>query len=150
MRRVLFLFLDYFSSTYLLLFCFFCSIYINAHNVEIKERDDSIPTISKGLVTIKENTTFYISKNTIISNFEIKDSINHEKNIKQRKSKEKIKRKNTNNSKLKKSRNNSYDLSTLTNKKIYYLPYKESTFFISSKSILLALYPINSYNIIIF
>ena len=132
------------------MFCFFCSIYINAHNVEIKERDDSIPTISKGLVTIKENTTFYISKNTIISNFEIKDSINHEKNIKQRKSKEKIKRKNTNNSKLKKSRNNSYDLSTLTNKKIYYLPYKESTFFISSKSILLALYPINSYNIIIF
>ncbi len=57
MRRVLFLFLDHFSSTYLLLFCFFCSIYINAHNVEIKERDDSIPTISKGLVTIKENTT---------------------------------------------------------------------------------------------
>lgn len=31
-----------------------------------------------------------------------------------------------------------------------YLPYKESTFFISSKSILLALYPINSFNIIIF
>ncbi|MDH2208654.1 MULTISPECIES: hypothetical protein [Empedobacter] len=150
MRRVLFLFLDHFSSTYLLLFCFFCSIYVNAYNVEIKERDDSIPTISKGLVTIKENTTFYISKNTIISNCEIKDSINHEKNIKKRKSKEKIKRKNTNNSNLKKSRNNSYDLSTLINKKICYLPYKESTFFISSKSILLALYTINSFNIIIF
>lgn len=149
MRRVLFLFLDHFSSTYVLLFCF-VSIYTFANNFEIKENNDSIPSISKVLVTVNENTTFYISKNTIISNFEIKNSIIHEKKIKQRKSKEKIKRKSSSNSKLKKNRNNHYKLSKIKNRKLFYLPYKESTFFNNSESILLGLYPVNSFDIVIF
>lgn len=134
MKPAFLLFFDNFSSTYFLLFCFYSTIYINSYNVVIKDIYDFIPTISKSLITIKENNTFYITNNTVISNFEIKNSIKRDKK---------------NNSMVITSIYKSYYLSDQTKNKIFYIPYEKSTIFITNK-LLLAPYPMNFFNIIIF
>ena len=127
MRRVLVLFLDHTVSIYLLLFYFF-STFVFAHNVKTKESNDSILLVSENLVFVEENTTFYISENTIISNIGTEDKNDTSPSKQNRILKKQIFKTSINKSKSKDKQNLSQSKKVYKHEKLFYLPYKSSTF----------------------
>ncbi|WP_314243190.1 hypothetical protein [Empedobacter tilapiae] len=146
MREFLLHYLNHTKSTYLFLLLYFLSTSVFPYIGEINEEVNSESPTNKIVITIKENTTFYISENTIISNIGTK-----ERNDTTPSQQNKILKKQTfktsiNKSKSKDKQNLSQSEKVYKHEKLFYLPYKSSTFFNLYKPSALGVYYEIFYN----